>query len=129
MPIRVKCSGCDKSLKVADKFAGGRIRCPGCQTIVAVPEASDSADLSTSGDPVPPAAASTSSSASSTKSSTADDPDDWLFGNETRAVGAKQSPEPERIRFGGGISELCRRESHENPKSTFVSTRDASSGS
>lgn len=37
MPIRVRCSGCQKTLKVPEKFAGKRVRCPVCQTSVQVP--------------------------------------------------------------------------------------------
>lgn len=36
MPIRVKCGGCKKTLSVKDHLAGKKIKCPLCQTVVAV---------------------------------------------------------------------------------------------
>ena len=39
MPIRVKCDSCKKTLSVKDQLAGKRIKCPVCQTVVAVPAA------------------------------------------------------------------------------------------
>ena len=36
------CTGCGKSLKIADEHAGRRARCPNCNTIVEVPLAADS---------------------------------------------------------------------------------------
>jgi LSD1 subclass zinc finger protein len=36
MPIRVKCGGCKKTLSVKDHLAGKKIKCPVCQTVVAV---------------------------------------------------------------------------------------------
>ncbi|MEZ6117348.1 MAG: hypothetical protein R3C28_12335 [Pirellulaceae bacterium] len=36
MPIQVKCS-CGKSLAVPDKYAGKRIKCPGCESALTVP--------------------------------------------------------------------------------------------
>ncbi len=39
MPIQVACSGCGKTLRLADTHAGKRARCPGCNGIVQVPEA------------------------------------------------------------------------------------------
>src|SRR5690242_3680289 len=48
MPIRVRCSGCQKTLKVPEKFAGKRIRCPVCQIAVQVPgETFDPSETST----------------------------------------------------------------------------------
>lgn len=40
MPIRVKCGNCKKTLSVKDHLAGKKIKCPVCQTVVAVPTAS-----------------------------------------------------------------------------------------
>ena len=37
MPIRVKCGNCKKTLSVKDHLAGKKIKCPVCQTVVAVP--------------------------------------------------------------------------------------------
>jgi len=37
MPIRLVCSGCKKTLKVADTLAGKRVKCPGCQTPITIP--------------------------------------------------------------------------------------------
>src|SRR5579872_262165 len=84
MAIRVRCSSCNKPLKVADTLAGRRIRCPGCQTVLRVPPSEMPAETppgrapssSTSSIPAPNA-----SPGSSTKP---DDPTDWLFdGTET----------------------------------------------
>jgi hypothetical protein len=38
--IEFKCSGCQKTLKVKDAAAGKRGKCPNCQTVVSVPNAS-----------------------------------------------------------------------------------------
>lgn len=37
MPIPVRCSQCSKGLKVPDKYAGKKIKCPDCQTGINVP--------------------------------------------------------------------------------------------
>lgn len=37
MPIPVRCQSCSKALKVPDKYAGKRIKCPGCQASLSVP--------------------------------------------------------------------------------------------
>jgi LSD1 subclass zinc finger protein len=39
MPIRVKCGNCKKMLSVKDQYAGKKIRCPSCQTVLPVPMA------------------------------------------------------------------------------------------
>jgi hypothetical protein len=36
MPIQMKCT-CGKSLRAGDHLAGKKVRCPGCQSVVAVP--------------------------------------------------------------------------------------------
>ena len=36
MPIQFKCPSCQKTLRVNDALRGKKIRCPGCQTVVAV---------------------------------------------------------------------------------------------
>ncbi|HZZ79479.1 MAG TPA: hypothetical protein VFE62_13225 [Gemmataceae bacterium] len=38
MPFNIKCTHCDKALRIPDHAAGKRIRCPNCKEIVAVPE-------------------------------------------------------------------------------------------
>src|SRR5438067_703406 len=40
MPLSVSCGNCGKSFKVADELAGRRVRCPACQSVVAVPSLS-----------------------------------------------------------------------------------------
>ena len=37
MSITVRCPSCGQSIKAADKYAGLRVKCPGCESIVAVP--------------------------------------------------------------------------------------------
>ncbi len=37
MPIQVVCSGCKKTLRVADKHAGKRAKCPNCQQVIEIP--------------------------------------------------------------------------------------------
>lgn len=37
MSIAVRCRQCEKKLKVPEKLAGKKVRCPGCQSAVAVP--------------------------------------------------------------------------------------------
>jgi DNA-directed RNA polymerase subunit RPC12/RpoP len=38
MSLSVTCSDCDKSLKVKDELAGKKIRCPGCSSVIAIPQ-------------------------------------------------------------------------------------------
>lgn len=42
MPIQVVCSGCKKTLRVADKHAGKRAKCPNCQQVIDIPAAAGS---------------------------------------------------------------------------------------
>src|SRR4051812_10676226 len=37
--LSVTCPSCDKKLQVKDELAGRKVKCPGCQTVVAVPAA------------------------------------------------------------------------------------------
>lgn len=37
MPIKIVCSGCKKTLKVEDRLAGKRVRCPNCQASITIP--------------------------------------------------------------------------------------------
>lgn len=39
MPIEISCTGCNRKLRVADKAAGRKVRCPQCETVLAVPGA------------------------------------------------------------------------------------------
>jgi LSD1 subclass zinc finger protein len=43
MPVKVKCSGCDKVLSVPDAARGKAVKCPACQTRIAVPSESATA--------------------------------------------------------------------------------------
>ncbi len=117
MPIRVHCSECDKPLKVAEKFAGKRIRCPGCQAVITLPAAVDPADLSSTIESGAPTTSATSS--------TADVPDDWLFGNEAPSAGVKPPAESEESEMPVEAPILPPRRS-QKLNSTFVSTRGAS---
>src|SRR5689334_8924367 len=38
MPISLKCHGCKSTLKVRDELAGKKVKCPRCQTVLAVPD-------------------------------------------------------------------------------------------
>jgi len=37
MPIEIKCSSCEKRLRVPDNAAGKRVRCPQCKSVISVP--------------------------------------------------------------------------------------------
>ncbi len=37
MPIRVKCTGCQKIISAPDKFAGKTAKCPGCGATISIP--------------------------------------------------------------------------------------------
>lgn len=39
MPQRLKCPGCGKTLQVADKAAGKRVKCKSCQHVIQIPSA------------------------------------------------------------------------------------------
>lgn len=41
MPIVVQCGSCSARLPVADRAAGKNLKCPKCQTLIAVPDAAD----------------------------------------------------------------------------------------
>lgn len=41
MAIQFECSDCGKSLRVKDEFAGKKLRCPECETVLKIPEADD----------------------------------------------------------------------------------------
>lgn len=43
MPIVVQCNSCKKKIKAAEKFAGKRVKCPGCQSVLAIPAAGGAA--------------------------------------------------------------------------------------
>lgn len=43
MPIEIKCSSCEKRLRVPDNAAGKRVRCPQCKSVISVPGPSGSA--------------------------------------------------------------------------------------
>lgn len=49
-PIRIACVGCRKQLKIAQRHAGKRLKCPGCGTAVEVPSASPVPEVSLVGD-------------------------------------------------------------------------------
>jgi predicted Zn finger-like uncharacterized protein len=40
MPIAFSCPECDRSMKVKDDLAGKKVKCPGCETVIAVPDPS-----------------------------------------------------------------------------------------
>ena len=59
MPIAIQCAGCKQRLRVPDKAAGKRIKCPKCQTVLSVPkqvekEAVGTADMPTEKDAAQP---------------------------------------------------------------------------
>jgi LSD1 subclass zinc finger protein len=43
MPIEIACTSCSKKLRVPDNAAGKRVKCPQCQTVLAVPAAGGAA--------------------------------------------------------------------------------------
>ena len=48
MPIEVQCNGCQRRLRVPDRVAGKRIKCPKCQAVIGVPTAPEAeADTAT----------------------------------------------------------------------------------
>ena len=103
MPIRVQCSGCNKALKVADKLAGKRIRCPECQAAVTVPAGPMPVGPSP-GDQSSSTTVAPSSKTAATVSSTDDVPADWLAGGDSNAPavyaiasGAPEAPAPADI--------------------------------
>src|SRR5580700_7152378 len=44
MSLTVTCPDCDKTLRVKDEFAGKKLRCPGCSTVISIPVKSDESD-------------------------------------------------------------------------------------
>lgn len=57
MPIVVQCNSCKKKIKAPDKFAGKRVKCPGCQSVLAIPAASQGAASPMPAQPSPKPAA------------------------------------------------------------------------
>ena len=41
VPIEFKCQSCQKTLRVADEFAGRKAKCPNCQTVLQVEDRAD----------------------------------------------------------------------------------------
>lgn len=37
MPIQIQCQHCSRQLKVKDKYAGKKAKCPDCQELIAIP--------------------------------------------------------------------------------------------
>ena len=48
MPVKVKCTSCDKSLQVPDAARGKAVKCPQCQTRIPIPADDDSESSSSS---------------------------------------------------------------------------------
>lgn len=69
MPINITCSQCQKELKLRDEFAGKKIRCPSCSTVLTVTTAS-SAPVASAPAPTATPAPATKSSAKSTTAQT-----------------------------------------------------------
>lgn len=98
MPIEVTCGGCQRRLRVPDKAAGKRIKCPKCEAAIAVPadalisdRAEESGGSSVSGSsvktvapkPLATIAAQPSASAASKPSPAASSlPDQWFLKTE-----------------------------------------------
>jgi RsiW-degrading membrane proteinase PrsW (M82 family) len=105
MPIRVRCSGCDKPLNVPDKFAGGRIRCPACDALLKVPVPADpgarSPDAKSGAPEKSPGKSPRKSDGPSSNTSSTAVPDEWLFGDETPGRGPPQSVDADEY----GVSE------------------------
>jgi phage FluMu protein Com len=55
MPIVVQCNSCKKKIKAAEKFAGKRVKCPGCQSVLAIPSADGTAAAPAAVKPTAPA--------------------------------------------------------------------------
>ena len=52
MPIAIQCAGCKQRLRVPDKVAGKRIKCPKCQTVLPVPKHQEKKAVGTADAPV-----------------------------------------------------------------------------
>jgi len=56
VPVEVKCKNCNKRFRVPDKYAGKRVKCPGCKGVIDVPRVAPSgAKPSSSAKPSSPA--------------------------------------------------------------------------
>ena len=53
MAIEFKCQNCQKTLRVADEFAGKKARCPNCQTILLVESDTETVEPTSVQPPVP----------------------------------------------------------------------------
>lgn len=49
MPIDFRCTGCSQKVRAPDKFAGRKVKCPKCATVLEIPAKSDSAVTGASG--------------------------------------------------------------------------------
>jgi len=49
MPIKVICQSCQKELNAPEKYAGKRVKCPGCQEPLAIPGAAPDPGIASSG--------------------------------------------------------------------------------
>jgi hypothetical protein len=58
MPLEITCTGCQKRLRIPDKFAGKRVKCPKCQAVLQIPKPESADAASASPQSAPEAAAS-----------------------------------------------------------------------
>lgn len=90
MPIEIQCQNCQKKLKVADKFAGKKAKCPNCQGILeipgavaaAAPVAAPTAKASPSSSQVGATAPKSASKSTSTIRSVPKHKDEWYLQTE-----------------------------------------------
>ncbi len=52
MPIAIRCTGCKQRLRVPDKAAGRRVKCPKCQTVLRIPKLQEPREANTAERPV-----------------------------------------------------------------------------
>jgi len=83
MAIETKCTGCGKTLRVAEEHAGKLARCPACNTIYTVPRPVASAETASGGAAAPPAfTAEDEATASGSADSGAADTSDATLGEQ-----------------------------------------------
>lgn len=123
MPIRVRCSGCEKPLNVPEKYAGGRIRCPACDALVSVPRSTGPSERPPEGRSAAQEKSPGQSPGQSPGKSSTDVPDDWLFGDEIPAGGGQEATSDE---YGVAAASEPPPQVTRKPKSTtFVTAHDS----
>ncbi|MBN2295771.1 MAG: zinc ribbon domain-containing protein, partial [Pirellulales bacterium] len=90
MPIEFRCTQCSKLLRTGDDTAGKQAKCPACQAIVTVPDASQATPPQSPSPPPPPSQPQPDSPFGQQEPQTTDNPFDGGYSDQGYGVAAPQ---------------------------------------